>query len=128
MPFLCRQREKVEVQLQSIRNLDARKRWVVSPTFRPLYLGKDPVPVIQEVDWTSRPVWTCRECLTLTGIRSPDSRARSESLYRLRHPARLYCRYQAQCSTYRVSWLRPPAASSTAFIIIFDFTRRNALS
>jgi hypothetical protein len=34
-----------------------------------------------------RPVWTCAKNLALTGIRSPDRPACSQSLYRLSYPA-----------------------------------------
>ena len=47
--------------------------------------GKDPVPIVQEAGWAgegkSRPS---------TGIRSPNRRARSKSLYRLSYPAHIY--------------------------------------
>ena len=36
--------------------------------------------------WAKGTVWTCAEYLALTGIRSPDRPARSESLYRLSYP------------------------------------------
>ena len=42
---------------------------------------KDPVPIVEEAGWTPGPVWTDAENLALTGIRSPDRPARSESLY-----------------------------------------------
>ena len=45
--------------------------------------GKDPVPIVQEAGWAQGPVWTGGKNLALTGIRSPDLQARSESLYRL---------------------------------------------
>jgi hypothetical protein len=48
--------------------------------------GKDPVPIVLEVGWTSEPVWTCAENLAPAGIRSPDSPARSQSLNRLSYP------------------------------------------
>ena len=48
--------------------------------------GKDPVPIVQEAGWASEPVWIGAENLAPTGIRSPNLPARSESLYRLRHP------------------------------------------
>jgi hypothetical protein len=48
--------------------------------------GKDPVPIVQEAGWESEPVWIGAENLAPTEIRSPDLPARSESLYRLRHP------------------------------------------
>ena len=48
--------------------------------------GKDPVPIVQEAGWASEPVWIGAENLAPTGILSPDLPARSESLYRLRHP------------------------------------------
>ena len=64
--------------------------WVVSTTPRPLYPGKDPVPVVQEAGWAAGPVWTGAENLAPTGIRSPDPDRpdRSESLYRLIYPGR----------------------------------------
>jgi hypothetical protein len=45
--------------------------------------GNVSVPVVQEAGWALGPVWTGAENLAPTGIRSPDSPARSESLYRL---------------------------------------------
>ena len=54
---------------------------------RPLFTpGKDPVPIVQEVEWAPGPVWTDAENLAPIGIRSPDRSARSQSLYRLRYP------------------------------------------
>jgi len=54
--------------------------WGVSVTPRPhLTPGKDPVPIIQEAEWTSGPVWTGAENLAPTGIRSPDRPARRQS-------------------------------------------------
>ena len=47
---------------------------------------KEPVPIVQEAEWAPGPVWTGVEFLALTGIRSPDRPARSESLYRLSYP------------------------------------------
>ena len=37
--------------------------WVVSTTPRPLYPGKDQVPIVQEAGWPSGPVWTGAEYL-----------------------------------------------------------------
>ena len=72
-----------------------RRGWVVSVTPRPLFTpGKDPVPTVQEAGWVPGPVWTGAENLAPTGIRSPDRPARSQSLYRLRYPARLISRLQ----------------------------------
>jgi hypothetical protein len=51
--------------------------------------GKDPVPIVQEAGWDPGPVWTGAENLALTGIRSPDRPARSQTLYRLRYLAYL---------------------------------------
>ena len=62
----------------------------VSVTTRPLFTPwEDPVPNVYEVGWAPGPVWTGAENLALTGIRSPDRPARSQSLYRLRYPATL---------------------------------------
>jgi hypothetical protein len=55
-----------------ILNLGARRGWVVSTTPRPFYLGKDPVPIVQEAGWAPGPVWKCAKNLASTGIRSPD--------------------------------------------------------
>ena len=52
--------------------------WVVNATPRPLYTGKDPVPIVQEAGWASGPVWTGAENVAPTGIRSPDRPVRSE--------------------------------------------------
>jgi len=62
---------------------------VVNVTALRLYPGKDPVPIVQEAGWASGTVWIGAKKLALTGIRSPDRPARSESLYRLRYPAPL---------------------------------------
>ena len=48
--------------------------------------ARNPVSIVQEAGWTPGPVWTGAENLAPTEIRSPDRRARSESLYRLRYP------------------------------------------
>ena len=52
-----------------------------------LYPRENPVPIVQEAGWAPGTVWTGVENLTLTGIRSPDRPARSQSLYQLRYPA-----------------------------------------
>jgi len=49
--------------------------------------GKDLVPTLQEAGWAPGPVWTGAENIALTGIRSPDRPAGSQSLHRLRYPA-----------------------------------------
>jgi hypothetical protein len=51
--------------------------------------GKDPVPIVQEPGWAPESVWKGAENLATTWIRSLDSPARSESLYRLSHPGLL---------------------------------------
>ena len=57
-------------------------------TPRPGYFtpGENPVPIVQETGWAPGPVCTGAENLALTGIRSPNRPARSESLYRLSYP------------------------------------------
>jgi hypothetical protein len=42
--------------------------------------GKDPLPIVEEAGWPPGPVWIGAENLAITGIRSPDLAARSESL------------------------------------------------
>ena len=48
MIYMCRYWGVVEVQIQPLLSIDARKRWVVSNTPWLLYPGKDPVPTVQE--------------------------------------------------------------------------------
>jgi hypothetical protein len=63
---------------------------VVNPAPRLLYSKeRDPVPVVQEAGWVSELVWMGPEKIPSTGVRTPDSPARSESLYRLRCLGRL---------------------------------------
>jgi len=38
---------------------------VVNATLRPLYLGKDPLPIVEEAGWAPGPVWTDAENLAL---------------------------------------------------------------
>ena len=63
---------------------------MVSTTARPLYPGKDLVPIVQEAGWVPGPVWTGAENLVPTGIRFPDRPASSESLYRLSYRGRAW--------------------------------------
>jgi hypothetical protein len=56
--------------------------------FQSLYSReRDSVPIVQEAVWATRPVRTGAENIAPTGIRSPDSPAHSESLYRPRYPS-----------------------------------------
>ena len=48
--------------------------------------GETRYPLYKGAWWAPGPVWTVAENLAYTGILSPDCRARSESLYRLRYP------------------------------------------
>jgi hypothetical protein len=66
--------------------LGAGRGWVVSTTPRPLYPRERPVTHCTG-NWVGPgPVWTCAKNLSSTEIRSPDSSARSQSLYRLSYP------------------------------------------
>ena len=53
-------------------------------------LGKDAVPIVEEVRFAPGSVWTGAESFAHTEIRSPDRPARSELLYRLSYPGP-YC-------------------------------------
>ena len=79
-------RGRVEVQLYSFMTSALDRRGWSGPRSGLFTPGKDPVPIVQQVGWDPGPVWTCAENLALTGIRSPDRPARSESLYRLSYP------------------------------------------
>jgi hypothetical protein len=70
--------------------------WVVNATPRPLYLGNDPVPIVQEAGWAPWTVWTGAENLAPTVMWSPDRPAHSESLYRLSFAGPLLF-YKASC-------------------------------
>jgi len=60
-----------------------RRGWGVSVTPRPLFTPvKDPVPIVQKAGWAPGSVWTGAENLAPPpGIRSPDSPARSQSIF-----------------------------------------------
>jgi len=53
--------------------------------------GKDPLPIVKDVEWASGPVWLGAENLAPTGIRSPYRPARDNSLYRLSYCGPLLC-------------------------------------
>ena len=64
-----------------------RSGWVVSSTSRPHFTpGKDPVLILQEVGWTTGPVWTGGKSRPHADS-IPDPPARSQSLYWLSYPA-----------------------------------------
>ena len=50
--------------------------WSASHPTRTLPPGKDPVPIVQEVEWALGPVWTGEKSRP-TGIRTSDRPARS---------------------------------------------------
>ena len=63
--------------------------------------GKDPVPIVQEVGWA--PVGRSgrvRKISPPTGIRSPHSTVRSESLYRLSYPGPKKTKTNSEIHTY----------------------------
>jgi len=67
-----------------------RRGWGISVTPRPLFTpGKDPVPIVKEAGCSPGPVWRCADNLALSGIRSPDSPTRNQSLNRLSYPAHI---------------------------------------
>ena len=72
-------RTDAEVQLQPIRNLGARRRWVASTAPRPLSHWDRPVPIVQEAGWAPGPLRTGTENLASTGISSPARPDRSEN-------------------------------------------------
>jgi hypothetical protein len=51
-----------------IRDLSARRGWVVSTTPWPLTPGNDLVLIVQEAGWAPGPVWTCAKTLVPTRI------------------------------------------------------------
>ena len=68
---------------------------VVTATPRRFYpWERNPIPIVWEARWSPEEVWTGAENLASTGIRSPDHRARSESLYRLTYPGPRISKYR----------------------------------
>jgi len=51
---------------------------------------RDPLPILQEAERASGPVWTGVENFTSTGIRYPYRPSRSKSLYRLSYPFQIH--------------------------------------
>jgi len=63
-------------------------RWKVDATLRPLYPRNAPLPIAQEAGWAPEPIWTSREYLAPTGIKSPglQSVARRYTVYAIPAP------------------------------------------
>jgi hypothetical protein len=104
-------RHSGHVDVLPIQDPAARKGWVVRTTPQSLYpQAKGPVPVVQEAEWSPKPVLTGTENFTPTRIGSMGRSARSESLYRL-HSSRPLCSKNINLNTldggtlWR-SWLR----------------------
>jgi len=73
--------------LYSFFNLGDRCGWMIKATLRPLYpQERDPVLILQDVEWDTVPVWTGAKNPAVTAIRSSELPGHSESLYRLRNP------------------------------------------
>jgi len=60
--------------------------WSAARPGRTLAPGKDPVPILQEAEWASGPVWTSGKSRPHQDS-IPDRPARSQSLYRLSYRA-----------------------------------------
>jgi hypothetical protein len=67
-------------------DLGARRGGWLTPRPGRFIPGKVPVPIVKEAGWAPGPVWTCAKNQAPNGIRSADSPARSQSLYRLSYP------------------------------------------
>ena len=75
----------VEVYLYSFFNLIARWGWLLKPHSGRFTAGRETrYSLSQRMGGRPGSVWTCAENLVITGIRSPDRSARSESLYQIR--------------------------------------------
>jgi len=63
---------------------------VIKPTSQSLYSRRrDPLRIVQEIEWAPETVWADAVNLTPTGIRLQDRPVCSDSLYRLRYPDKL---------------------------------------
>jgi hypothetical protein len=73
-----------------IHDLGARWRLAVSSTLLSLYLQERvPIFTVQEVGWVTGLVWTGTDYLFLTGVRTPDLLAGSESSYPQHYPVHI---------------------------------------
>jgi len=76
----CRHREGIEVYLYSFFNPTATWGWAVSAMPWPLHAHEGgAVPIPQEAEWDTGPVWTGAENIISTGIWSLDHPAHSKS-------------------------------------------------
>ena len=77
----------VEVYLYSFFSAGARSGSIVTAMPRPLYSWERYLAhFVREAGWAPGPVWTGAEDLAPTALRSADSPACSEALYRLSYP------------------------------------------
>jgi hypothetical protein len=85
---------------------------------------KDTVPIVQEAGWAPGPVWTGTENFAHTGTRSPDRPARSQSLYRLSHPAHVHkCKYLTFTFVYTRQPLACRSLHVTSIYILFGWPK-----
>ena len=73
-----------------------------------LYPRERPGTHCTEAEWVPGPVSTVAENLAPTGIRSPDSPASSQSLYRLRYPAYFSPHSILKFQPLGISFTQPP--------------------
>ena len=100
-----------------------RRGWVVSSTPRPHFtLGKDPVPILQEVGWAPGPVWTGGKSRPHRDS-IPDRPARSQSLYRPTK-RRVGDRKQPICKQHRCENLKSRTSTQYLFGILQNTTPR----
>ena len=76
--------------LLTIRNLDVVREWVKAPRPNRFSPWEDSIAVIQKARWAPEQFWKGRENFANTDVRTQDRPVRSESLYRLFFPGRLY--------------------------------------
>ena len=69
--------------------------WSAARPGRTLPPGEDPVPILQEAGWAPGPVWTGGKSRPHRDS-IPDRPARSQSLYRLSHPAHIVTIYERE--------------------------------
>jgi len=63
------QRGSRDVTLLFFLNMSARLEWAVNTTLRPLYLGEgNPVPIVQEAEWTQGQSGRARKISPSPGI------------------------------------------------------------
>ena len=82
---------------------------------------RNPVPIVQEVEWTSGSVWMGPKNPSPIRVRTQDRPGRSQSLYRLRNPSHRY--------ENNLLWWKIDGAERLCYrIIVINSNKHNSIS